>query len=688
MRRLVLSCLLLAGFMLIPLRAEARQRFTGICITGNETINANRRVHNASCTVRVFDTGTVNLSTIFSDNAGTALANPFTAGTDGFYFFYADDGRYDVQMSAGTPAISSAKTIGDVRLSDGAFGVRLVVSFSATPTFDVSVADIFDITLTGNVTSSTISNPVTGKTITFIIREDATGGRTFAFPANTVRRLTTLDTTASAITIVSFLFDGTNWEELSTASDSLNPAIVNSLRLVDGNKFTSIEAAYDDLTGQFQGVLVGPGTYALGTDTLNLTQPNSSIFFIGSPKLTYTGTGCAVSIEASFIELLGHFTVDLLTTSATARGVCVTVNVIANVRVASVDLRSNNATPIVGQFGLHLGDVGGAVACDICEFHVAGGRDLDTLVFLDGGGGGNRLFIRPTNGGSVEFNRILDINDADNTWFELRVSAGDAFAGIRIRGNANGTIGTFYAELDPTAVALEFADTATNNMIWLNMEVGATKVVNTSSGSDNQVYDMKQGAFRSPILMDSDTDANFTAFTIRQGGDNRNALIEYQDETNTMAALIGVVGVAALFEIFDADSTVRLLHGAGATTFRSGSATGDMIYLTDAGTEIGRIDAGNARYQWKDGTAFFGELSHACVANCVFDMGTASMVVAGTNRAQTFSTAQTFSSGIIVSAGVFEYTDAPTLAASTTPSVTGGTLFLTANTASITDFTG
>ena len=38
--------------------------------------------------------------------------------------------------------------------------------------------------------------------------------------------------------------------------------------------------------------------------------------------------------------------------------------------------------------------------------------------------------------------------------------------------------------------------------------------------------------------------------------------------------------------------------------------------------------------------------------------------------------------------GALEYRDAPTLAASTTPSVTGGNLFLTANTASITDFTG
>ncbi len=44
--------------------------------------------------------------------------------------------------------------------------------------------------------------------------------------------------------------------------------------------------------------------------------------------------------------------------------------------------------------------------------------------------------------------------------------------------------------------------------------------------------------------------------------------------------------------------------------------------------------------------------------------------------------------GVVATAGVVEYTDAPTLAASTTPSVTGGNVFLTNSTASITDFTG
>lgn len=55
------------------------------------------------------------------------------------------------------------------------------VSFSATPVFDLSLGDI-KITLTGNVTSSTISNGIANQIITVYICQDATGARTFVYP--------------------------------------------------------------------------------------------------------------------------------------------------------------------------------------------------------------------------------------------------------------------------------------------------------------------------------------------------------------------------------------------------------------------------------------------------------------------------------------------------------------------------
>jgi hypothetical protein len=83
------------------------------------------------------------------------------------------------------------------------------VTFSATPTFDASLGNTQKITLTGNVTSSTLSNATAGQALYFLICQDATGARTFVWPTN-VQGATTIGSTASTCTAQSFVFDGTN----------------------------------------------------------------------------------------------------------------------------------------------------------------------------------------------------------------------------------------------------------------------------------------------------------------------------------------------------------------------------------------------------------------------------------------------------------------------------------------------
>lgn len=62
------------------------------------------------------------------------------------------------------------------------------VAFSATPVFDCSLANpvlaVFLITLTGNVTSSTLTNLQKGQKVVFIIVQDSFGAHTFVWPAN------------------------------------------------------------------------------------------------------------------------------------------------------------------------------------------------------------------------------------------------------------------------------------------------------------------------------------------------------------------------------------------------------------------------------------------------------------------------------------------------------------------------
>jgi hypothetical protein len=61
---------------------------------------------------------------------------------------------------------------------------QITMPFSATPVFDAGRTSVFVMTLTANVTSSTLTNLRAGQSIRFILRQDGTGGRTFVWPTN------------------------------------------------------------------------------------------------------------------------------------------------------------------------------------------------------------------------------------------------------------------------------------------------------------------------------------------------------------------------------------------------------------------------------------------------------------------------------------------------------------------------
>lgn len=105
----------------------ARTRVNGWCEKGNETVSvpgsqaSTTKVQRSypSCTVTVYLAGTLTLASLYSDDSGTVKANPFTANSTGAYFFYADDGKYDVTISSA--GLSNPYTFGDVRMIDPYF---------------------------------------------------------------------------------------------------------------------------------------------------------------------------------------------------------------------------------------------------------------------------------------------------------------------------------------------------------------------------------------------------------------------------------------------------------------------------------------------------------------------------------------------------------------------------------------
>jgi len=87
------------------------------------------------------------------------------------------------------------------------------IGFSATPAFPVATqVQLFKITLTGNVTSSTLTfggGIVSPAMIIFEITQDATGGRTLVWPTN-VLAAPVINPGAGETTSVILYYDGTN----------------------------------------------------------------------------------------------------------------------------------------------------------------------------------------------------------------------------------------------------------------------------------------------------------------------------------------------------------------------------------------------------------------------------------------------------------------------------------------------
>lgn len=120
-KRILFWCLLSA---VVACPALARQRAFGFCQQGGI---AFPQPHYGGpsflmgsypgCLVTVYLTGTTTLATLYSDNNNTPASNPFQADSvTGLYFFYADNGHYDVNTSGGQ--IPTAYTLGDVFLND------------------------------------------------------------------------------------------------------------------------------------------------------------------------------------------------------------------------------------------------------------------------------------------------------------------------------------------------------------------------------------------------------------------------------------------------------------------------------------------------------------------------------------------------------------------------------------------
>jgi hypothetical protein len=153
--------LLWLAVVMFAVQAWGLDQFSGWCENGNNKVSVqgalsstlvqksypNTSTPSTSCKITVYDHGTTNVSTIYSDNLATPtpLANPFYVNTNGSYQLFADNGRYDIVGIAGVVQIFS---VSDVLFLD---------PLEASTFSNISVTDAFSFT---NISTTDYTNNV------------------------------------------------------------------------------------------------------------------------------------------------------------------------------------------------------------------------------------------------------------------------------------------------------------------------------------------------------------------------------------------------------------------------------------------------------------------------------------------------------------------------------------------------
>lgn len=153
------------------------------------SVNSKACVHNLNTTHLHFDCWDASGAPVWKEAFDSVVETD--ANTLTFTFADTESGHCDIGI---------AGPVG------GLIGGQKVVSYSATPAFDLSLGWMQKITLTGDVTSSTVSNQSAGVPYTFEICQDATGGRAFVWPTSFHGSMT-IGSTASECSVQTFVYD-------------------------------------------------------------------------------------------------------------------------------------------------------------------------------------------------------------------------------------------------------------------------------------------------------------------------------------------------------------------------------------------------------------------------------------------------------------------------------------------------
>ncbi len=172
----------------------------------------------------------------------------------------------------------------------------VTVAYSPTPTFDCNTANGFIITLSGNVSGSSLINMQIGQIVTIIVQQNGSGGHTFAVPsAITSGHWWPVNTAANAFTCQQFTkTPAGNIVRVDTSELDLQAA-VNAIN----TSISTINGQISTLQGQ-----VSTLNSEVGTINSEISGINSSITTLQGQVSTLTGQVSGLSSQVSNLNTI------------------------------------------------------------------------------------------------------------------------------------------------------------------------------------------------------------------------------------------------------------------------------------------------------------------------------------------------------------------------------------------------
>lgn len=199
---------------------------------------------------------------------------------------------------------------GDTIFVDNVVGVNprgkvTMGNVTGSTTFDMSNGDVFLATLTGNITAVMPTPYLIGARMTWVLTQDGTGSRTLTLPANAAAGTTlTLSTTAAAVDVISWIYDGVKWRVLSSS-------LAHVKSVAEGGTGKATMTAYAMLAGgttttgtlqQVSGVgTSGQVLTSTGASSLPTWQATNTVLSVVATAVNYPTTDAndIVKITAS-----------------------------------------------------------------------------------------------------------------------------------------------------------------------------------------------------------------------------------------------------------------------------------------------------------------------------------------------------------------------------------------------------